>query len=269
MPSNEHLNASSIAFVGAGNVATHLSRCIQKNGWEVKGVYSRTLASASLLAESLDCVATTHLSQLPEADIYLFSVTDDALPGVLQRFAELSREGIWIHTAGSIPLSVFDHLHVDCGVLYPLQSFTKAKHIDMGETPIFVEAATQRAKNVINELAQSISKNIFEVDSSVRGRIHVAAVFACNFVNCCYSYAAQIMESGNLPFNLLLPLIDETAEKVHSLEPIAAQTGPAARSDYALIERHLELLSDNKLLADTYRCMTNGIIQLRGKSYNL
>ena len=250
-----------IAFVGAGNVATHLALAMHAAGWSVVAVYSRTQTSAVALASRLGCVATDCLSALPEADVYVFSVVDNVLPTLLTTFTQQGRQGLWVHTAGSIPLSVFKGLHTEAGVLYPMQTFSKTKEVDFSQVPLFIEATTSQSLEKIQQIAHSLSPHVQVLDSQARGRMHVAAVFACNFVNHCYAHAARLMEQSGLPFSLLWPLIDETAHKVHQLKPADAQTGPAVRHDDAVMERHLELLNDHPRQAELYQLMSNSIME--------
>lgn len=258
----EVIPSQRIAFVGAGNVATHLAVSLYAVGWDIVGVYSRTYESATALASRVCCVATDSLNSLPEADIYLFSVVDNVLPALLMEFSRQDRKGLWLHTAGSVPLSVFEGIHADAGVLYPMQTFSKQKAINISQVPLFIEATNEASMAVLQQLAQSISSRVEPLDSVARGRMHVAAVFACNFVNHCYAQAALLMEESGLPFSLLLPLIDETAQKVHHLSPKLAQTGPAVRRDTTVLERHAALLDNNPFQQELYQLISRGIREL-------
>ena len=42
----------------------------------------------------------------------------------------------------------------------------------------------------------------------------------------------------------MLPLINETVRKVSVVSPKAAQTGPASRGDIAIVNKHLESISE-------------------------
>ena len=234
-----------IVFIGAGNVATHLSLALQQSGCSILQVYSKTDASASVLGEKLQVPYSTSLSDINlNADVYIFSVKDSVLADCIKEMP--AAKGIFVHTAGSVPLSVFDGFNNRSGVLYPLQTFSKNRKISFAEIPIFVEASNEKDENLLCELANLISNNVNVLSSEKRKYLHLSAVFACNFVNHIYDLASQILEEQNLPFDILLPIIKETACKVYDMTPQEAQTGPAVRHDQSIIQKHIDLLTDDK-----------------------
>src|SRR5690606_18219747 len=97
----------------------------------------------------------------------------------------------------------------------------------------------------LEELAGSLSKRVFQCDSKQRLSLHTAAVFACNFTNHFYAIAADILNKHGLDFDLIRPLILETAQKVMENQPKEVQTGPAVRNDIRTMEKHLALLHDD------------------------
>lgn len=232
-----------IVFIGAGNVATHLSLALQQSGCSILQVYSKTELSASVLGEKLQVPYSTSLSEINvDADVYIFSVKDSVLIDCIKEMPNV--KGIFVHTAGSVPLAVFDGFTNRSGVLYPLQTFSKNRQISFAEIPIFVESSNKEDENLLYELANLISKNANVLSSEKRKYLHLSAVFACNFVNHIYDLASQVLEEQNLPFDVLLPLIKETAAKVCEMTPQKAQTGPAIRHDKPTIQEHIELLTD-------------------------
>ena len=139
-----------------------------------------------------------------------------------------------------MPMTVFEGYADRYGVLYPMQSFSKERRVDFAGIPVFIEGADP----LIRQLAESISRRVYPLSTADRKYLHLAAVFACNFANHCYALAADVLERHGLPFDVLLPLIDETARKVHELHPLDAQTGPAVRYDENVINMQAALLSD-------------------------
>lgn len=232
-----------VVSVGAGNLATCLMRAMKKAGMEVVQVYSRTVRNAQRLGEELDCGWTTCPEEVrTDAGLYVFSLKDKALPDVIARVRP--NEGLWVHTAGSMPITVFEGYASRCGVMYPLQTFSKERQPDFNRIPFFLEAVSEKDAAVLATVARSLSGQVAFLPSEKRKCLHLAAVFACNFTNHMYVQAARLLEEAGISFEVLLPLIDETAAKVHEMAPAAAQTGPAVRYDEPVIAKHLELLAD-------------------------
>ena len=158
-------------------------------------------------------------------------------------------------------MSVFQNVARHYGVLYPMQTFSKDRQVDFARIPFFIEGSDRRALEVSRTLASSVSKHVQDLSTEARRHLHLAAVFACNFVNHCYQLSAEVLDKYHLPFDIMLPLIDETAEKVHSLSPIEAQTGPAIRYDENVMQAQLQLLADAPRLAEIYALMSKSIHQ--------
>lgn len=232
-----------IVFIGSGNVATHLAIAAKQKGHCILQVYSRSAENARLLAEKVNASYSDTLSQInSSADIYIFSIKDDALGQVL---AEMPiTKGFWIHTAGSVSINIFRPYHDRYGVLYPLQTFSKKREIDFEKIPLFIEANDSKVCEQLQEFACGLSPIVHYIESEKRRYMHLAAVFACNFVNHMYAIAAQLLEKNQIPFDMLLPLIDETAAKIHQMHPREAQTGPAIRFDEQVMNRHIDLIDD-------------------------
>lgn len=247
----------TIVFIGAGNLATHLSRACRSAGHNIVQIYSRTIENALVLAAQTGAEAVNELSQVDTAaDLYLFSVKDDALPVVIQEMPQTG--GIWVHTAGSLPMQLFAARKAEYGVLYPLQTFSKHRVISFSSIPVFIEGSSPAVTQLLESLAGSLSNSVYQLSGDRRRYLHLAAVYACNFVNHMYTLASEITEKEELPFNVLLPLIAETAAKVSELPPLAAQTGPAVRYDEEVMKKHLSLLTD-PVTKEIYRLISKSI----------
>lgn len=246
-----------ITLIGAGNLATQLGRALHASGQRICQVYSRTKENAELLADSVDARATDCISDIcADADFYIFAVKDDALPDVLRQMPH--QKGIWVHTAGSVPMNVFEPYTKICGVLYPLQTFSKKRDVDFSVIPVCIEATTLDVREKIELLANSVSNNVCCLTSEKRKYVHLAAVFACNFTNHLYTLAADILEKENISFDVLKPLIQETADKVKTMNPREAQTGPAVRFDEKIIHEQLQLIDDEQTKT-IYSLLSNSI----------
>lgn len=232
-------------MVGAGNLATHLAPALNSlDGVEVVQVWSRTQSSALLLADKLGCEAVTDVADVTtDADVYVMSVKDDVIGVLADRLCEGRAEAVFVHTAGSVDMGVFEDKVRHYGVLYPMQTFSKSRQVDFAEIPVFIEASDSMAMGVVSELS-GVSRHVTVLSSADRRYLHLAAVFACNFANHCYAQAARVLGERNIDFDVMLPLIDETARKVHQLSPLEAQTGPAIRYDEQVMEAQKQLIDD-------------------------
>jgi len=248
-----------IVFIGAGNVATNLAMAFRKSGHEIIQVYSRTGESAEELAHQAVAEPTTELNRVvADADIYFIAVKDDAMEEVLSHFPHT--DVFMVHTAGSVSMDVLSDCTNDYGVFYPLQTFTKDWLSDFSDIPLCIEANTDKNLNILGELADTLSNNVYNIDSMQRLYLHVAAVFACNFTNFMFASAENILKHHDIPFNVLKPLIRETVDKALIHSPSKSQSGPAIRGDKQTIEKHLELLSHSEKLQNLYRFVSDSIM---------
>ena len=253
-----------VVLVGAGRLATQLALALRASGHEVLAVYSRTLSSAAALTRQAGGTATDDVSQLPpHADLFVIAVSDAAITSLLPRLVAGRRSETFVHTAGSVPLSVFDSFDLSSyGVFYPMQTFSKERQVDFRRIPIFIEASDEPTLARLHQLAASLSSEVRQLSSSERRYLHLAAVFASNFANHCYALSSQVLQRCGLPLSIMLPLIDETAAKVHDLPPAQAQTGPAVRYDTPVIEAQSRLLEADPLLREVYDLMSHSIHEL-------
>ena len=199
-------------------------------------------------------LATNLLPALQHAGHDVVSVNSRTLEELPQ-----TADAYIIAVKDSMPMSLFQGMAHHYGVFYPMQSFSKERTVYFAEIPTFIEASDDKTKQVIRQLAESVTQHVIELSSDDRQYLHLSAVFACNFVNHCYALAAEILEQHGMDFNVMLPLIDETARKVHQLHPLQAQTGPAMRYDENVIRHQLELLNDNPAAREIYERMSMNI----------
>lgn len=241
-------------------MATHLGVGLQKAGWQIVQVYSRTEASASELASRLGVGYVTTLEEVcTDADIYLVMVKDAVLQELVPAVVKGREGALFVHTAGSMPMEVWKNDALRYGVLYPMQTFSKAREVDFASVSFFVESNGEAELAVLKEMAASLSPKVYEATSAQRTYLHMAAVFACNFANHMYALSAYLLEKHGLPFDAMLPLIDETARKVHGLSPKEAQTGPAVRRDENVMNKHLAMLAEEPELRELYEKISNSI----------
>ncbi len=246
-------------MVGAGNLATCLGVALKSAGLCPEAVWSRSERSAHALATRLGCAATADMDSLPDAGIVVTAVSDDALPEVAKRVAARYPDSIVVHTAGSVSIDVWKGTHARrFGVFYPMQTFSKGKDVNFSKVGIFVEGNSEEVCRQLELLARRLSPLVYRITGEQRAYLHIAAVFACNFTNAMCSIAAELLEKQGLPFEIMLPLIDETAAKLHLLQPREAQTGPAHRRDATIIGRQSNMLADDK--KEIYDLVTRYIV---------
>jgi predicted short-subunit dehydrogenase-like oxidoreductase (DUF2520 family) len=263
----ENVKISKVVMIGAGNLAFHLSQAVKRAGMEVVQVYSRTEESACLLGNLLGCSYTTDNKGISrEGDLYILSLTDEAIVDFSNKLDFSGK--IVVHTSGGLDMDVLKGVTRYYGVVYPVQTFSKEKEVDFMKIPLCIEAVNESVKNVLFDFAGEFSPELYSLDTPRRRKLHVAAVFACNFVNHMYFIASEILKSENLPFDLLRPLILETANKMNELSPFAAQTGPAKRNDQLVIKKHLDLLSFSPEFREIYRELTGSIRNMQEKKNN-
>ncbi|MBO7052088.1 MAG: DUF2520 domain-containing protein [Prevotella sp.] len=248
-----------IAMIGSGNLATHLSLALHGAGMSPCQVYSPTLSHASLLASKLGCPFTDDIGEvMTDADAYIISIKDDAIHETARQLAKGRGGAVFIHTAGSVSIDVFNGVAEHAAVLYPMQSFTKGRTLCFKDIPCFIEATDDVSMHTVSQLAHAVCDKVVSIDSDKRKQLHLAAVFSCNLTNHCYHIAEKILQSEGLDFRILEPLIMETARKACSMSPHDAQTGPMVRNDVGVMQRQLDLITD-PLAKEIYQLMAKSI----------
>lgn len=210
-----------VTLIGTGRLGTNLKAALLRAGHEVRQLRGRSFSADEV-----------------EGDMAVVCVKDDAIPSVAKTLAQSPM--LVVHTAGSVDMDVLPMPRR--GVFYPMQTFSKEHLVDFDNIPLFIEGNNAEDTKTLEQLAKSISRKVYRLNSDERKYLHLAAVFACNFTNHCYDLADEILSQHGIPFEVMLPLIDQTAQKVHHLSPRQAQTGPAVRNDKTIIAQHEALL---------------------------
>lgn len=244
---NQIKPSPKIAVVGSGNVASHLFKALSKAGADVCIVNSRTLEG------------------LPSStDVALIAVKDMAIAEVAARLK--GKAGTIAHTSGSTPMEVLKDSAPAYGVFYPMQTFTKGVELDYSDIPFFIEGSDTATADTLSRIAASISDSVVAADSERRRLLHLASVFACNFSNHLVAIADEILKGDGMDYRMLLPLLRQTVKKLETLSPAEAQTGPAARLDFKIMNRHIEMLQDRPVLREIYEDLSADIIRSRGEN---
>lgn len=247
-----------IVLIGSGNLATIIGRLAYIKQHEIVLVASRTLENAKILADEFNCAYSGYSNvKSVDADIYIIAVSDYAIEKCATEIGKVN--GLLVHTAGSVSINVLEGKSDQYGVLYPLQSLRKNMDT-IPEIPFLIDGNNDYSYNKIKQFADTLSKWVRKTDDVERLNLHAAAVIVSNFTNHLYSLGAEFCKNENLNFDLLKPLILETAQRVINNSPFDLQTGPAARRDIQTLEKHLRLLSKYPKLRTTYMRLTDSII---------
>lgn len=251
-----------VTIVGTGNIAWHMARALRQAGIVIPHIISRSQERAAVLAADVSAIPLDDPAKVQEQpDCYLLCVSDDVLPVVQATYA--GKGPLVAHTSGSTGLDVLTAIGNEAGVFYPLQTFTKWVDMEYGRIPFLVEGSDEKAAARIKALAGKISEEVQMATSPQRMKIHVAAVFACNFSNHLSAIADRLMQESGLDFDLLRPLVEETTRKLQHMSPVEAQTGPAIRNDLVTIGKHLESLGHKPEEQELYRLLSDNILRYR------
>ena len=244
-----------VSIIGSGNLAQHLIVAFSKTtDVELVQVFARKDAAVAHLT-SPDKIYT-NFNDIIAADLFIIAITDDAITEVSAAIP--FSDELVVHTSGSVSIEAIDNKNRP-GVFYPLQTFSKSKEVDFKTIPICIETKNEKDFQILEKVAKSISNTVYKINSEQRKALHIAAVFVCNFVNHLYQIGNDICIENDLPFDILKPLIQETANKILTLSPNQAQTGPAKRKDIQTMNAHLSFLSDENQ-KEIYKMLTKSII---------
>lgn len=254
----------NISFAGAGRVAGALCRELYSKGAIIDLIVSESENNGRLLAESCNSVWSSELYYPDSTDIIVVAVPDHRLQSVLDQL-RCNPETIVVHTAGSMGLDVFPESILRKGVFYPLQTFSSGRKVDFTGLPVLIETTDTKASEFLQIIAESMNCKVLFSDTEHRRMLHLSAVFVCNFTNHMLTEGKEIALKAGFPFEILIPLINETISKAIDNGPETSQTGPAVRSDKNTLEKHLELLSFSPELQRIYNEITWSIMHYHNK----
>ncbi|MEM9390711.1 MAG: Rossmann-like and DUF2520 domain-containing protein [Bacteroidota bacterium] len=255
--------AYRISVIGSGNVAWHLAPALENAGYGVYEVYGRSskrvkeLVSRLYEAEVKKDLNFSH----SKSDVFIIATSDEAVEEMAQEISLPNEDSILVHTSGSLSAGILSYAATEhIGIFYPVQSLTRHKPTNFNEIPICIEGESTLSRGVLKELGNAISRKVVSINSDQRLALHLAAVFANNFVNHFLGVSNNVLRENKLDQDLLYPLVKETLEKAAEIGPKDAQTGPAKRHDFETLDRHLEYLKKNEALAEVYRIVSQHIV---------
>ncbi|MCQ2973606.1 MAG: DUF2520 domain-containing protein [Bacteroidales bacterium] len=256
----------NIFIIGTGNVAWSLIPALKESGHNIVGVYGRTAQNVTKIAENFRIAPVFELSKItPYADAY-FILTADS--GIMPMASALKTQKIVIHTSGTTDINVLKRYFKNCGVIYPIQTFSKSVKVDLKNTPLLVEYSDEITAQKILYIAHSLSQDVREMTSAQRRCLHLSAVFACNFTNHIIATSKMLMNENEVDFSLLEPLIKETIRKALTNDPVLCQSGPAVRRDTGILNLHLEMLNSHPTLKKIYSFVSDSIVEFSEKYKN-
>jgi len=258
----ERMNSKKVVIIGGGNVAYHLIRSITSSGHKLVQIYNRTPIKINNASSRADLVTRVNGITL-DADIYIVCVKDTAIAEVVSNLR--LKDKLVVHTSGNRSINLLSEVSSRIGVFYPIQSFTKEIPIQFKKTPIIIEANTEETLKELELFAKSISNIVKSMDELSRQKLNVAGVFANNFTNHLFTLINDYLKNENIDFKILLPLIQNTVDKLSLGSPHEMQTGPAARSDMATIQNHIEILNSEPEMKEIYQMMTDRILRYHTK----
>jgi len=249
-----------IGLIGLGNAGSQLARVLHRKHLGLQAVFSRDAQKVEKTGKRMRIFYTNELEEFPQdLDLYILAVPDGVIAEVAEQLSKIIKSGGVVHVSGSQPSTILSPFFQKFGVFYPLQTLTKGRRVKFRNIPICIEAKDKELNQQLLDLGRAISDHVHFIDDAERAWLHVAAVMVNNFTNHLYALAEKLTEDHDLPFDLLRPLILETAEKVQKLDPKQAQTGPAARGDQETIEKHLRKLAPYPDMLKVYQALSDSL----------
>lgn len=246
-----------VFVIGTGNVSYSLVPALIEVGCEVAGVYGRNAEKAQQMGAKYGVAWYCEHDNIPnDADIYIICTSDAAIAEVSLL---LTPNMMVVHTSGTTDIDILSNRFAHCGVIYPVQTFTKGIRVDFSKVPLLTEWSNDIAHNAVATLANMLSNDVRPATSLQRRYLHLGAVMACNFTNHLFTLAYNILNSRGIDFALLKPLVEATIAKAMTHNPAECQTGPAARNDTDTISKHLDMLADNPDVQTIYKLITQNI----------
>lgn len=264
MPAKKN-NKIKVVVIGSGNLSWHIVSHLSFFSRFELLVYNKkhTPRLAQLKKEFKVAVTDDWKDVSKHAEFYFVCTSDSFIKATALKIKKLKTKGIIIHCSGTVSLSAISSASKNTGVFYPLQTFTFGKSVNWHSVPVFIEASNKDALFILKKLAGLFTQTVVELNSKQRIKLHLAAVVAANFTNAMYVAAYKYLAKEIHPdfFTYLMPLINQTVVKIKTLNPVAAQTGPASRNDQSTIDKHLNILKSNPELKALYKTISKLIVK--------
>lgn len=252
------MSTKKISIIGAGNLGHHFTKAFISKGFTDIEIYSRTHLSAKKLAGLYNLNYTSNLNEIRNnSDIYLFLLTDTGVKEMADTFPFTDK--FMVHCSGSIPLDIFKRKTKNYAVFYPFQTIKKNIDLDFSNIPLCIEFANEKCKLELVSIAEKLNCKYYFIDSEKRKILHLAAVFACNFMNHCVHLGESILKDNDITVDILKPLLNQSFENIVNHSASEIQTGPAIRGDSHIIEKHLKILDSDNQKKELYKLLSKSI----------
>lgn len=231
-----------LVIIGPGRAGGAIGIASERAGHEISGVLSRHPGSTPWVDLEWD-------RNLPEVDLALIAVRDDAIAEVAEQISPIvDNVGVVAHLSGFTPVLVLHHLQergVAVGGFHPLQSLPDAEsgadalagaYVGIGGDPLAVDTLTH--------LAATLGMTQFDLDDRSRPAYHAAAAAAANFVVTSLAVSGDLFESAGIDPRVSRPLVERAVANAFEKGPTASLTGPIARGDIETVIGHMTAAHD-------------------------
>ncbi len=250
----------NIVCIGSGNVAHYFCKEFSRKGHTILQIFSRSIKNAQKLATEIEGTFTDDIIALVDADLYLVCIKDDAIAECCAKLR--IKDKLIVHTSGVKSLSEIQNKNVRKGVLYPVQTFSKNEHIEYNDVPICIETENPDDMEILLNLVNGFH-HVYQIDTYKRKQIHLSGVFLNNFVNHLVHISQEICNEHQVPFEILLPIMETTMQNINAYKAKDIQTGPAKRGDDQSIKDHLNLIKKENY-KEVYKAITKSILHEYG-----
>jgi predicted short-subunit dehydrogenase-like oxidoreductase (DUF2520 family) len=223
-----------LGIIGSGRASWAFASTWRRIGWPLTGIATRGAPIEDLAANS---------------DLILVAVSDRAIEEVVATIPETN--AIIFHPSGTLPALRGGFS------LHPLKSLPPAgEPSDLEGTLLVFEGAH---REIAEQIVNAAGARFAEIAPDAKIRYHAGAVFGSNYIAALLDIAEELIG------------IDGAREDIAALARSAIDnwsahtdarrfTGPAARGDNAVMQRHVDALRDSPELAEIYRLLAARIV---------
>lgn len=226
-----------LGILGGGRAAWAYGSSWRRIGWPIDGVWLRP-ESQSKLPELLGVPRKT-IAEL-DADLLLVAVSDRAIEEVTPS------EGIVFHASGATPAPKNGFS------LHPLKSLPPVgSPSDLKDSLLVFEG---RHPDIAKRIAAAIGARFAQIAPEDKPRYHAGAVFGSNYVAAMLDIAERLIGIENARDDIVA-LAQSAIDNWRAHTDARRFTGPAARGDQEVIERHVEALRDDPQVQEIYKLL--------------
>ncbi len=276
------MTSPAVSLIGTGALGSTLLRAFSRSNIPVRGCYNRSSSRARALRDELFPGGIA--AEFPEGadelgELVLLTVPDQEIgkmAGRLSGLAETWKNHHVVHCSGTLTSGVLSPLQergAGCASFHPLQTFTSSSDSEDFHDIYFGCEGNEETVSLLTDLADRLGASVLRVAPEEKPYIHLAAVFASNYVMALMHTAGKAgAEGGASPKPLrkaLMPLMRQTADNIARNGLENALSGPIARGDADTVKHHLELLADTPEMRELYLRLGREMLDLVKKNKNI